>query len=286
MKNIEPYKNRVIKVLGLRKRCKISIKQCGGFSKNVYKIKFLNKAKKLSVAIKKLSLDDLFFYKNILEKYKLNAFKLSGSYKEKDDVWIISEWVDSKKIDETKIYKMMVAWLIKKDKIFTKNHKLVKNTFNRGDKWWGMISKNKHSKILPPKMYNKILSLNKNWHEINLVLKTSPQTICHNDFEPKNTLVSKNDKFYVFDWSKPSIGSLFIDLARLVNTAPLSLKENIINGYRKNFNTDNFDFLLETARKRDYLSVFAALCNHINNGYKNEVSMKKFIKYANIISCY
>lgn len=286
MKNTGLNKNKVLETLGLNQDYKISIKKCDGFSKKVYKVTLYNKTKKVLVAVKKSLLNDLLFCKNILEKFNLNSFKLCGSYEEKGGVWIITEWIEYEKINKTKTYNLMINWLIKKDKIFTKNHKLIKDRFNKGEKWWEMIRKNKTTKLLPRNVYNKILRLKKSWYKINSVLETSPQTLCHNDFEFKNTLVSKNNSFYVFDWSRPCVGSLFIDLARLINTAPSNLNKKIINIYKKNFKCINFDFYLKTAIMRDHLSVFAALCNHINNGYRNEVDIKKFERYAKIISSY
>lgn len=262
----------------------LSLKPCPGFSKKAFELS-VGKKKYFLKSVNKI---DLYFYEKVLMKSdKISVPKLIGYKRDKDYFWIITEWIQGSKTKESLIIKKMIKWLIQKDLFFIDKQKQIRKiypSFNHGEGWWKMIEKTSKKGFLSTNQKKLILSQRSKFEEINKYLESGEKTVCHNDFEPKNAIVSKTKKLFMIDWTRPCWGPPVIDLARLVNSAPKKNVRKMIVEYRAKIDIEKFEEKLIMARQRDILSVFAAYCNHINNGFVHEINMEKFLSYAKILS--
>lgn len=66
-------------------------------------------------------------------------------------------------------------------------------------------------------------------------LSNSRPTILHNDYQMQNILfpTAEGDRaLYVIDWSRPRVGSVWMDMAMLLHTAPEEMQDPLVARYR------------------------------------------------------
>jgi len=173
-------------------------------------------------------------------------------------------------------YDQVLDWLIKKDQICIENLSKFKNLkylgkmkFNGIDSWFNQIQK----AISKSNRINKTLGdvLIKDRIKIQNALRTietaSPQTVIHGDLQMNNILFGKDefeDQLFVIDWTQPRIGSVCVDLAQLVDHAPLEIQNDLVEKYLGKIPIDNFQSKFHAAqliRNLCYLAWMALMIN-------------------------
>lgn len=227
--------------------------------------------------------DEWTIYGDFLEPYKLNSPAYLGKIDIQGDIYIVMEKISpNPEITHDEWLQAASAWLAEKDRTCLKNlSKLrqiesIKKELNRGDKWWPIMEECARSGRYPEinaKTYKKIEAQRDTLERYVDLLHKGPQTVIHNDFQKRNTLYGRNGKLYVIDWSGPCIGSVAVDLARLIAANP-KLHHELLGSYLECIRVDNLDTLLHMARFRNAISIFTWMCKAINDGQGRAVEQE------------
>ncbi|KKT15136.1 MAG: hypothetical protein UV94_C0003G0067 [Parcubacteria group bacterium GW2011_GWC1_43_30] len=268
-----------------------------GYTGNVYFVDTVSKSGSIYKLVVKRMIDtkEWNLYTDFLKPYNLNSPVHIGKIKLDRHEFLVMERIDSKlKLLDHKVWlKNALNWLIRKDTVCSKDIKKVskidpiKQNINTGEGWWPIIEKCVSSKLHPlidKSLYKKLLGQKEVLAEYNEALQSGIQTVVHNDFQKRNTLIDKRGVLFVIDWSNPNIGSICIDLARLIEANHENARD-IRKQYARSINVDHFETLLSMAKFRNTFSIFVWMCKAIIDGQREAVEKEYDIRrYIEILT--
>lgn len=184
---------------------------------------------------------DFDFFKNVLEPYGLNSPYNYGIFSVDQQSYIVMDFIDhGHHLSEEEKYFAAVDWLVRKDSVLVEDlpslSKLSCIELNiwGPEQWLGLLHDGVRKGIHPKLNKESFNAMYRNFRDIAGTLTGGRQTVCHNDFGMYNILFTGKggSSIYVIDWTRPTISSVCVDLAFLVNFAPPQLKEMLLNRYR------------------------------------------------------
>jgi thiamine kinase-like enzyme len=215
--------------------------QTEGSTGGVYKISIYSEDSNKDMLLKSIeNLEYLNFYNDILKKEDLNHPQIFGEIVIDTDKFLLMEWVNTSRLAWAKDdYFLALKWLVNKDKIFTSsinNLQKYEYIFQRQNYLQDLMnervkvltqSEMKYPKIFPIKV-KKLLDLSNSLLDS---LSSEPLTLVHSDFCKNNILINHLNQLYVIDWTGPFVGSVGLDLAKILNDSPSEFREEMINLY-------------------------------------------------------
>jgi thiamine kinase-like enzyme len=264
-----------------------------GHSGSTYKITTFDRSEQKREFILKCVSDDSYynFYEEVLSQYEFDSPRIFGIISVGEILFLVMEFVphESAEWNNKLKYKQAVEWLIKKDTITNNNlNELVScssvqsSVRDNVDQWLATIRRGFELKVHPLMTGHdlNILFRKRNYfHKVNSLLSQKQQTINHNDFQMFNILFGngqKKGKLYVIDWSGPNIGSVCIDLAKLIRVAPNEFSTYLLTAYRSQINFEGFDEIFKAAQIRTNLLIFAWMVEMLINGRGHAISLPQF----------
>lgn len=243
-----------------------------GFSDKTYRITVSSNSFLETYFIKEIKNDlEYLLYKKVVCKIGIPTPHVYGIFSLESKTFMLMEYIKSYKTkwNDKKRYLKAIDLLVKKDLLVKDNWKLITQS--------KLISKNVNyqrmirdiSRIHEGKemdIHSSYVELSKflrrNEDKIKYIHNTLSNkgklTLCHNDFHLTNVIFPKNDKdIYLIDWKDPNIGSVFIDLTRIINVAPKFYRRGLINYYKSKVKTKEFEYLYPVAEAYDHLGVLS-----------------------------
>lgn len=211
---------------------------------DIYKIHVEDSNKRMSSFILKDSdPPDFEFYKDILEPYNLDSPKMYGHIEVDNRTLLVMDYIPHETSDREseQKYKRAIDWLIKKDSILSKGLNrigylpCIRSDIWGPDQWLDLVHRGVEAKVHPLLTKRFLEKLKNKFLKIINKLKEGKQTICHNDFHIYNILFGEKKRaaeISVIDWTLPNIGSVCVDLARLIYYAPNPIKSDLLERYR------------------------------------------------------
>lgn len=243
-----------------------------GFSNRAYKLSLIRKDEVENYFIKEIEDQrEYLLYTELICPMGISAPQVYGILRDGIAQFLLMEHVDHVKTrwEDEKAYYDSIDLLIKKDQLARSNWSIIKKSplVNNGIDY-GKIIRNV-SKIHEGRnmgihsSYNSLSdylqrSEKKLMYMQHMLSSEGTLTMCHNDFHLNNVIFSRtNGKVYLIDWTKPSVGSVFIDLAKMVNIAPDKYQRNLIEYYEQRLTPEKFNELYPLAEAYDHLGVIS-----------------------------
>jgi thiamine kinase-like enzyme len=266
--------------------------ESAGYSGNAQKIMTVDERKQKRTLLLKRVFDasDYQFYQEVLRPYDLNAPEMFGIISIADTSFLVSDYIPHQPAEWQNFYKFRraVEWLVKKDTIAAHNLEKLKacasvqkTVRNHIQEWLACISKGVEMQV-HPLLTGKFLS-HLLYHEIHFqqarsLLLQKQQTINHNDFQMYNILfgIDEREEISIIDWSGPNIGSVCVDLAKLLIVAPARFGPAITEHYRSHISFEGFHEILEAALLLTKLTIFAWMLEMLIKGRPEAISFPQF----------
>lgn len=235
------------------------------------------------------------FYKKVVFAVGIPTPQLYGVLSLDSKTYMLTEYIESLKTrwNVKQRYFRAIDLLIEKDLLVQINWKKIKQSkfvksevsYNRIIQDISRIHEGKKLKI--HSSYNKlsrflISNKFKMRYVQNILSNRGKLTLCHNDFHLNNLIFSKIGKrVYLIDWKDPNIGSVYIDLATIVNNAPREYQLDLLKYYKSKVQTKAFNYLYPIAEAHDHLGVLSwavkaaktqktRVLKYIDYGYKTK----------------
>jgi aminoglycoside phosphotransferase (APT) family kinase protein len=223
------------------------------------------------------------FYRDVLAPYGLDSPEIYGLVESEGHRFLVIEHVphDDPDWGDPKRYQWAIDWLIRKDRNAGRRlDEIASLSYVRpfeaghGEERLRPIGEACREGVdrLLDGSFAAVLEANAaRVGEWTTLLRRGPQTVTHNDFQLLNVVIGKEERegeLYVIDWTHPSIGSVCIDLATLVQVAPDELQAELIERYRWQAWTDGDDFeeIFEAARGHVNLSILTWMIDALQEG--------------------
>jgi glycosyltransferase involved in cell wall biosynthesis len=269
---------------GLSERLQVEIKSVtaefqAGQSGSVHRVEFLDAAgERRSVVLKDVEDErDYTFYQRILEPFNLDSPHMFGHITAGDRLLLVMDYIPHAPVRFSAHDRFVQAarWLAKKDRIVHDNFHAIISTgyftfdsarppFTRTIEDCIDIIRRGVERAISPLLSRAFLRCLRQrlpllYDYAGKIFRAGPLTVCHRDFHIKNILFPSEDagRIYVVDWSRPEIDSVCIDLARLVLTAPLEIRDRLIEVYREGVDFEDFEAMYDRAELLVALTQFA-----------------------------
>jgi len=214
---------------------------------------------------------EYLFYKEVVCAIGIPIPYVYGVFSLDSRTYMLMEYVESTKTkwDDKRRYLESIDLLVEKDLLVRDNWKKVKQSkfIKKGVSYERIILDisriNKGKELKIHGSYNELSEfLRRNKFRMrymqNILSNRGSLTLCHNDFHLNNVIFSKtNNKTYLIDWKNPNIGSVFIDLAQMVNVAPKKYQRDILKYYKSKIQTKEFEYIYPIAEAYDHLGVLS-----------------------------
>lgn len=290
--NVDYLSNSISKLLGKRISFLKIERTEKGFSDKVYKLFVSAKGTVETYFFKEVeNQSDYLFYKEVVCAIGIPTPYIYGVLSLNSKTYILMEYIESFKTkwNDEQMYLKAIDLLIEKDLLVQNNWKKIKQSklvkkevsYNRIIRDISRIHKGKELKIHPS--YNELSGfLIKNKSRLkyiqNILSNRGKLTLCHNDFHLNNVIFSKtNNKVYLIDWKDPNIGSVFIDLAKIVNNTPQKFQLDLLKYYKNKIQTKDFNYLYPIAEAYDHLGVLSWAVKTVK---VRKIKVLKYIDYS------
>ncbi len=230
------------------------------------------------------------FYEKILLSYKLDYPQVYGFLTHNYEFFVIQKYISHEYADytSTRHYYVALEWLIKKDRVLQGNIEKLSNhalpylhikKFYGLREWYGEIFKSFESKNCPlinePLINSLQVSTNLFEESLYTLENSKNKTIIHGDLSLHNFLFTNIGETFVIDWTQPRIGSVAVDLASIIDSAPNNLKKELFRIYQDSFSTEDIDAEYKKAVKIRNLSYFAWMALMFNNNEGKEIDLEE-----------
>lgn len=243
-----------------------------GFSDNAYKLSLIKGDKTETYFLKEIEdQKEYLVYSELICPMGIPTPQVYGILTDSSHSFLLMECVDHTKTrwEDARAYFDSLDLLTKKDQLARSNLSVIINSplVDKGVDYDRIIRN--VSKIGE----GKDMGIHGSYRSLSDYLQTSEKklmfmqhmlssqgtlTMCHNDFHLNNVIFSSTDtKAYLIDWTKPSIGSVFIDLAKMVNIAPDKCRRSLIEYYEQRMAPERADELYPLAEAYDHLGVIS-----------------------------
>lgn len=240
-------------------------------------------------------LDDpssIAFYEDVLVPFQLDAPPLYGTMQVDSVEFLVEEFIPHTptNLQDQRHYECAVDWLLKKDAIASRNLPRLKTLdsihpfFLGVDCWAELLDRGAEVELHPAltsELIPRICDQMAHWEDC---LASTKQTLRHNDFQLQNILLcghQPDEMLYVIDWTCPNIGSVYIDFAMLLHTAPSEFKSCLIERFVSRHECDRIDEGLRSAEAHVALSVLVNLVEAALKGCADRVQRTYIGKLAN-----
>jgi len=243
-----------------------------GFSEKSYKLIVSSGNQIESYFLKEIENEsEYLFYKEIVYVIGIHTPRIYGALPLDSRTYMLMEYIESFKTkwNDKQRYLKAIDLLIEKDLLVQNNwEKINQSHFVNKKVSYNMIIRdisriNEGEKMKIHISYDELsefLGRNKSRMKYirNILSIRGMLTLCHNDFHLNNVILSKtNNKVYLIDWKNPNIGSVFIDLAKIVNNAPQKFQQELLEYYKIKVKTIDFEYLYPIAEAYDHLGVLS-----------------------------
>ena len=234
---------------------------------------------------------EYYFYKNIVFEIGIPTPYIYGVFSLDSKTYMLMEYIESFKTrwNDKQRYLKAIDLLIEKDLLVQNNWKRIKQSklvskevsYKRMIRDISGIHEGKKLKI--HRSYDELsefLGRNKSRMKYiqNILSNRGKLTLCHNDFHLNNAIFSKtNNRVYLIDWKDPNIGSIFIDLAKIVNNTPQKFQLDLLKYYKSKVQTKDFEYLYPIAEAYDHLGVLSWAVNVVK---ARKTKVLKYIDYS------
>lgn len=243
-----------------------------GFSSSAYKLSLMRGGKTEDYFLKRIEDQlELMVYSELIFPLGISAPRVYGILTDSSQSFLLMEYVDHAKPqwEDESAYFSSLDLLIEKDQLArdkwstVRKNPLVYNGVNYNRIIRNVFKISEGKKMGIHNSYGNLSdylqrSERKLRYMKHMLSSRGTLTLCHNDFHLNNVVFSKTPhKAYLIDWTKPSTGSVFIDLAKMVNIAPDKCQKNLIEYYEQKMVPERVDELYPLAEAYDHLGVIS-----------------------------
>lgn len=243
-----------------------------GFSGKAHRLSLIKGDKTETYFLKEIEdQKEYLVYSELICPLGIPAPRVYGILRDASHSFLLMEYIDHVKTqwDDEKAYFNSLDLLIKKDQLARSNWTIIR----KSPLVYDGVDYNRIIRNVLKISEGKDMGIHGSYSSLNGYLQRSERrlmcmqrmlssqgtlTMCHNDFHLNNVIFSRtNNQACLTDWTKPSIGSAFIDLAKLVNIAPDKCQRSLIEYYEERIAPEKADELYPLAEAYDHLGVIS-----------------------------
>lgn len=280
--------------------------QDGGFSGSVYRLRVEGYSPdraehRLELILKpERSGHEFAFYRDVLRPLELSFPRIYGVVPWEGRRLLVMEYVPHELLDwnDEHRYRRAVAWLARKDAAIQANLERIAALpyvppFTAGGPERLAALRCACSEGLAPFLDHSLATAleegQASFAHLGVLLRQAPLTLVHNDFQMLNLLFgteAHRGQLYVIDWTFPMIGSVCLDLAKLLLVAPEALAGELVRRYEDARGHELPEAVLRAARVHVGMSLLEWAARALREGQGHAVYTPQLERIAEEVIAY